>query len=340
MKEFISGLPKAELHLHIEGTLEPELMFTLAKRNKIKLPYRDISEVKAAYQFADLQSFLNIYYQAAQVLINEEDFFDLTWEYIKKITTQNVQHVEIFFDPQTHLKRHIPFETVINGISQALKKAKNEFNLSSHLIACFLRDLSEENALAVFEKVSQYQDKIIGIGLDSAEKNNPPSKFKALYTKAKTLGFHRVAHAGEEGPPAYIWEAIEILDAERIDHGIRCIEDPVLVNFLAAQKIPLTVCPLSNVKLQAVENLKEHPLKILLDKNLCVTINSDDPAYFGGYIDSNFERCTQVLNLKKNELIKLAENSFNASFLDEQSKQNYLMQIQNYLKGSDQDIPT
>ncbi len=336
MKEFISGLPKAELHLHIEGTLEPELMFALAKRNQIKLPFQEISEVKAAYQFADLQSFLKIYYQATQVLLHEEDFFDLTWEYIKKINTQNVQHVEIFFDPQTHLARNVAFETVISGIAHALKKANEEFNISSHVIACFLRDLSEENALSVFEKVCEHQDKIIGIGLDSAERDNPPSKFKELYAKAKSLGFHRVAHAGEEGPPAYIWEAIEILDAQRIDHGIRCIEDPVLVNFLSARKIPLTVCPFSNVKLQVVDALKDHPLKILLEKNLCVTINSDDPAYFGGYIDANYECSAQILDISKNELIKLAENSFNASFLDDQNKQKYLTNIQNYLRGSEQ----
>lgn len=327
MKEFIARLPKAELHLHIEGTLEPELLFALAKKNHIKLPYKSLHEVKNAYRFTNLQSFLDLYYQASQVLIDEEDFYQLTWNYFKKVSPQNVQHVELFFDPQTHLSRQIPFETVLNGIYRGCLRAQQELNISTHIIACFLRDQTEQQALKVFDIVSQHQDKIIGIGLDSAEIGHPPSKFKKLYSLAKSAGFRRVAHAGEEGPPEYIWQAIDILDAERIDHGIRCIEDANLIDYLAATKLPLTVCPLSNVRLKVVKSLKRHPLKQLLDYNLCITINSDDPAYFDGYIDQNFLSATEALNLTKEQLVTVAKNSFLASFLTHSERKPFLAQF-------------
>lgn len=332
MKEFIAHLPKAELHLHIEGTLEPELMFALAKRNNIELPYKNIDEVKQAYQFSNLQSFLDIYYQASKVLIHEEDFYDLTHAYIQKIVKQQVEHVEIFFDPQTHLGNNIPFEIVLQGIHRALLKATQEFNISTHLIACFLRDQSEEDALEVFKKVCQHQDKIIGIGLDSAEKGNPPSKFKKLFEQAKSLGFKRVAHAGEEGPAEYIWEAIQILDTERIDHGVACIKDDQLMDYLAKTQLPLTVCPLSNVKLKVFNLLQQHPLKKMLDANICVTINSDDPAYFGGYINNNFDKAQEALGLSKQQIITLAKNSFTASFITSERKEYYLSKIEEYSK--------
>lgn len=326
MEEIIHNLPKAELHIHIEGTLEPELMFTLAKRNKINLGYSDIGQVKKSYEFTDLQSFLDIYYQASQVLKYEEDFYDLTSAYLKKASQQNVKHVEIFFDPQTHLARKVAFEDVVKGISRALKNAKESLHISSSLILCFLKDLPESSAFEILEKATDYKE-IIGIGLDSTEIGNPPIKFKNLFKKAKQLGLKRVAHAGEEGPPEYIWEALDILDVERIDHGIRCMEDKKLVKFLAAKQIPLTVCPLSNVKLKTVASLRDHPLKKMLQHNLCVTVNSDDPAYFDGYIEENYLNAQKTLELNYDEIIQLAKNSFIASFLPSNEKQKYLASI-------------
>lgn len=317
-------LPKAELHLHIEGTLEPELMFKLAQRNKINLPFNTVEDVKKAYQFSNLQSFLDIYYQGANVLQTQEDFYDLTYAYLTKISNQNVKHIEIFFDPQTHTDRGINFETVINGIYNALETGKKELNITSKIILCFLRHLSEDEAIKTFKKALPFQDKIIGIGLDSSEIGHPPSKFKNVFEMARKEGFLTVAHAGEEGSPEYIWEAINLLKVSRIDHGVRCLEDQKLVEYLKETQIPLTVCPLSNVKLKVFQTMKDHNLKTLLELGLCVTINSDDPAYFGGYLAENFQAIQQDLLLTDEQMYQLARNSFEASFLSQEEKQKFL----------------
>ncbi|WP_107669580.1 adenosine deaminase [Cyanothece sp. BG0011] len=321
MKKIIKNLPKAELHIHIEGSLEPELMVKIAKRNHKKLPFNSVEEAKQAYQFNDLQSFLDIYYQGTNVLCTEEDFYDLTWNYLQKAKEQNICHTEIFFDPQTHTHRGVPFAAIITGISEALKAGKEQLGISSYLILCFLRDLSLESAFATLENAIKYGDKIKAIGLDSAEKNNPPSKFKSVFEKGRAAGFLTVAHAGEEGSSDYIWQAINLLKVSRIDHGVRCIDDPKLVEYLAKMQIPLTVCPLSNVKLKVFNSLEEHNLKILLDQGLCITINSDDPAYFDGYLNENFIGISQALNLTETDLKKLINNSFKASFLDPRDKE-------------------
>ena len=327
MKQFIEQLPKAELHIHIEGSLEPELMFQLAQRNQIKLPYESVAQVRSAYQFHNLESFLEIYYAGAQVLVTEQDFYDLTRAYLQKAASQNIRHVEIFFDPQTHTERGIAFETVLGGIHQALEEAKRDFNLSSHLILCFLRHLSAEAAIATLTQALPYREHIIAVGLDSAERNNPPNKFKAVFERARAEGFLTVAHAGEEGPPAYVWEAIKLLKVSRIDHGVRSIEDPELVDYLVQEQIPLTVCPLSNVKLAVFPSLQKHNLKQLLDLGLCVTINSDDPAYFDGYLVDNFWETQKALNLTAQDLVKLAENSIKASFLETSLKEQLITEI-------------
>ena len=314
IREFIKSLPKAELHLHIEGSLEPELMMKLAKRNNVEIPFNSVEEIKAAYNFSNLQSFLDIYYQGAAVLIQEEDFFDLTWEYLLRAKEDGIVHTEIFFDPQTHTDRGISFETVINGISKALIKAKEELNISSHLIMCFLRHLSEEEAFKTLEMSLPYKHLIKAVGLDSSEVGHPPSKFERVFKAAMEHGYLTVAHAGEEGPTEYIWEAINLLNVKRIDHGVRCTEDEKLVSYLVENKIPLTVCPLSNLKLCVVDHLKDHNLKEMLDMGLHVMVNSDDPAYFGGYLGENFYQCYKELNLSKEDLIKLCENSISASF--------------------------
>jgi len=317
-------LPKAELHLHIEGTLEPELMFKLAQRNKINLPFNTVEDVKKAYQFSNLQSFLDIYYQGANVLQTQEDFYDLTYAYLTKISNQNVKHIEIFFDPQTHTDRGINFETVINGIYNALETGKKELNITSKIILCFLRHLSEDEAIKTLKKALPFQDKIIGIGLDSSEIGHPPSKFKNVFEMARKEGFLTVAHAGEEGSPEYIWEAINLLKVSRIDHGVRCLEDQKLVEYLKETQIPLTVCPLSNVKLKVFQTMKDHNLKTLLELGLCVTVNSDDPAYFGGYLAENFQAIQQDLLLTDEQMYQLARNSFEASFLSQEEKQKFL----------------
>lgn len=314
IRDFIKSLPKAELHLHIEGSLEPELMMKLAKRNNVEIPFNSVEEIKAAYNFSNLQSFLDIYYQGAAVLIQEEDFFDLTWEYLLRAKEDGIVHTEIFFDPQTHTDRGISFETVINGISKALIKAKEELNISSHLIMCFLRHLSEEEAFKTLEMSLPYKHLIKAVGLDSSEVGHPPSKFERVFKAAMEHGYLTVAHAGEEGPTEYIWEAINLLNVKRIDHGVRCTEDEKLVSYLVENKIPLTVCPLSNLKLCVVDHLKDHNLKEMLDMGLHVMVNSDDPAYFGGYLGENFYQCYKELNLSKEDLIKLCENSISASF--------------------------
>jgi len=317
-------LPKAELHLHIEGTLEPELMFKLAQRNKINLPFNTVEDVKKAYQFSNLQSFLDIYYQGANVLQTQEDFYDLTYAYLTKISNQNVKHIEIFFDPQTHTDRGINFETVINGIYNALETGKKELNITSKIILCFLRHLSEDEAIKTLKKALPFQDKIIAIGLDSSEIGHPPSKFKNVFEMARKEGFLTVAHAGEEGSPEYIWEAINLLKVSRIDHGVRCLEDQKLVEYLKETQIPLTVCPLSNVKLKVFQTMKDHNLKTLLELGLCVTVNSDDPAYFGGYLAENFQAIQQDLLLTDEQMYQLARNSFEASFLSQEEKQKFL----------------
>jgi len=319
-------LPKAELHLHIEGTLEPELMFELARRNGVRLPYADAAAVRRAYSFSNLQSFLDVYYRACSVLIHERDFYELTAAYLTRARAQGVRHVEIFFDPQTHTARGVAFETVVGGIGRALTEARRA-GMTSHLIMCFLRDLSADDAMATLEQAFAHTDMIFGVGLDSAEVGNPPEKFREVFERATTAGFRAVAHAGEEGPPDYIWQALDVLGAERIDHGVRCVEDRRLVQRLDADRIPLTVCPFSNVKLRVVDTLEQHPLATMLEHGLCATVNSDDPAYFGGYVGENLAGVAEALRLDDAALVQLARNSFEAAFLDEVSRARYLAEL-------------
>ena len=325
--EFIKKSPKAELHLHIEGTLEPELMLKLAKRNNIQIPFKNIDDVKKAYNFSNLDSFLKIYYEGAKVLIKEQDFFDLTWAYALKCKEDNIVHTEIFFDPQTHTDREVNFDIVINGIYNALKKAEKEFGLSFKIIMCFLRHLDEELGFKVLDQALQHKDKIFGVGLDSSEKGNPPSKFEKLFKKAIEYGFITVAHAGEEGPSKYMWEALNLLNVKRIDHGIQCLKDEKLVEKLVKSQIPLTVCPLSNVKLRVFNKLEDHNLKKMLDRKLMVMINSDDPAYFGGYLNQNLIETQVSLNLSKDDVKTLLVNSFQSSFLNEEKKREWISKI-------------
>ena len=325
--EFIEKTPKAELHLHIEGTLEPDQMFALAKKNNIQIPYKSIEDVKTAYNFNNLDSFLKIYYEAAKVLVKEQDFFDLTWAYALKCKEENIVHTEIFFDPQTHTERGIKFDVVINGIYSALLKAEKQFGLSFKIIMCFLRHLDELPCFRILDQAIVHKEKIFGVGLDSSEMGNPPSKFKRLFKKASENNFIAVAHAGEEGPPKYIWEALELLNVRRIDHGVQCIKDKKLVAELIKSQIPLTVCPLSNIKLKVFKTLKEHNLKKMLDVNLMVMVNSDDPAYFGGYLNQNLIEIQQALNLSESEIKKLIINSFKSSFLTEIQKKDWINKI-------------
>ena len=325
--EFIKKTPKAELHLHIEGTLEPNFLFKLAKKNKIQIPFRSLDEIKSAYNFTNLQSFLDIYYQGANVLINEEDFFDLAWSYLLKCKNDNVVHTEIFFDPQAHTDRGIKFDTVINGIHKALLKAKKEFGISSEIIMCFLRHLDENSAFKTLDQALRHKDKIIGVGLDSSEIAHPPRKFERVFKKAIDNGFLTVAHAGEEAPSEYIWEALNLLKVKRIDHGVQCLIDEKLVKRLKEEQIPLTVCPISNVKLGVFKKLEEHNLKKMLSKELMIMINSDDPAYFGGYVNKNLAESQIALNLSKEEIKKLIINSFKSSFLLENKKQEWIKKI-------------
>ena len=311
----------------IRDRLEPELMFDLAKRNGIKIPYSNVNEVKSAYNFSNLETFLNIYYEGSKVLIKEQDFFDLTWSYAVKCREDNIVHTEIFFDPQAHLSRGVKFETIINGINNALLKANKEFGLTYKIIMCFLRHLDEKSAFKVLDQAIEHKDKIIAVGLDSSEKGNPPSKFKNVFKKAIKEGFLTVAHAGEEGPPEYIWEAINLLEVKRIDHGVQCLKDEKLTKELIKKQIPLTVCPLSNIKLCVFKNLKEHNLKKMLNEGLMVMVNSDDPAYFGGYLNDNLVESQAALNLSKNELKTLIINSFKSSFLSEEKKMQWIKKI-------------
>jgi adenine deaminase len=321
------NLPKAELHLHIEGTLEPELMFELGRRNSVSLPYASIDDVRRAFVFSDLQSFLDLYYTGCAVLLKEQDFYDLTWAYLRRAASQDVRHAEIFFDPQTHTERGVAFDTVISGIHRALEVGRDRLGISSGLILCFLRHLSEAAALRTLEEALPYRRWLLGAGLDSSEVGHPPSKFRAVYERARDAGLRLVAHAGEEGPPEYVWEALDQLKVERIDHGVRCLEDDRLVARLVEEQIALTVCPLSNVKLRLFPDLEHHNLKRLLERGLLVTVNSDDPAYFGGYIAENYAATAAAVGLSAEDLVSLARNSFNASFLTQEQKSAYLDEL-------------
>ncbi len=312
MKQWLNNIPKAELHLHIEGSLEPELMFKLAQRNHIKLPWHSVEALRKAYNFNNLQEFLDLYYQGANVLKTEQDFYDLTWAYLQKCKEQHITHVEPFFDPQTHTDRGVPFAVVISGISQALQDAKQQLGISSGLILSFLRHLSEEAAFATLAEALPYQEHFIAVGLDSSEVGNPPSKFQRVFAKALSEGLMTVAHAGEEGPPEYIWQALDLLKVKRIDHGVRAIEDEKLIERLVAEQIPLTVCPLSNVKLCVFDEMKQHNILELLNKGVKVTVNSDDPAYFGGYLNENFEAMFNHLEMSRAQAEQLITNSFDA----------------------------
>jgi adenine deaminase len=340
MRDLIQKMPKVELHLHIEGSLEPDLMFTLADRNNITLPYTSVDEIRRAYQFTDLQSFLDIYYTGAQVLQTEQDFYDLTWAYLKKAHSQNIRHTEIFFDPETHTDHGIPFDIVINGIQQALLDAEASFHISSNLILCFLRHKSGDisSAWRTLEAALPYKDWIIAVGLDSSEVGHPPERFVEVFDKARAEGFLTVAHAGEEGPPEYVWQALDLLKVKRIDHGVRSEEDPSLIDRLRNEQIPLTVCPLSNTKLHVFEHMREHNLKRLLDAGLCITINSDDPAYFGGYINENYYAIQEALNLSQTDIIQLAQNGINAAFLSPERKRVLSTELAAAVNASDQGI--
>ena len=320
MTSFAQRLPKVELHLHIEGTLEPELMFELAARNGVTLPYASVEALRAAYDFGNLQDFLDLYYQGAAVLQKEQDFFDLAWAYFTRVHRDNVEHAELFFDPQTHTERGIAMGTVIEGLTAACSKAQADLGISSALILCFLRHLSGDAAVQTLRDALPFREHFIGVGLDSSEVGNPPERFQEAFDLAGAEGLHRVAHAGEEGPPAYIWGALDALKVARIDHGVRCLEDPALVKRLAEARIPLTVCPLSNVKLCVFEDLAQHNLPQLLEAGLCATINSDDPAYFGGYMTDNYVQCQQALALSDDQLRLLADNAIEASFASDARK--------------------
>lgn len=328
---FIAALPKAELHLHIEGSLEPELMFALAQRNQISIPFGSVEEVRAAYAFSNLQDFLDIYYQGMGVLHTERDFFELTAAYLARAHADAVRHVEIFFDPQGHTERGIGFETVIAGITRALDEARANYGMTSKLIMCFLRHLSEADAEATLDEAMPWLDRIDGVGLDSSEVGHPPAKFERVFARARGLGLKLVAHAGEEGPPVYVHEALDLLKVDRIDHGNRSLEDPALVARLVTKGMTLTVCPLSNLKLCVVDDMAAHPLKTMLDAGLHATVNSDDPSYFGGYVNANYQAVADALDLSKTELVTLARNSFSGSFLGEDDKARHLAAIDAYV---------
>lgn len=314
--KLIADLPKAELHIHIEGSLEPEMMFTLAQRNGVTLPYADVAAIRAAYQFDCLQDFLDLYYQGMSVLLTKQDFFDLTWAYLLRCQADNVVHTEIFFDPQGHTGRGVAFATAFEGIWSALQQGEQELGISSRVIMCFLRHLDEASALATLEEAMPFLDRIVGVGLDSSEVGHPPRNFQRVFDRAGKLGLKRVAHAGEEGPPEYVWEALDGLKVDRIDHGNRSLEDDDLVARLARKQIPLTVCPQSNLRLAVVKDMRDHPVRDMLGMGLKATINSDDPAYFGGYINDNFIALVEAVDLARDEIIELVRNSFESSFLD------------------------
>ena len=320
----IDRLPKCELHIHIEGSLEPEMMFALAKRNNIALPYDSVDAIRRAYQFAQLQDFLDVYYQGMSVLITEQDFFDLALAYLERAQADNVRHVEMFFDPQGHTSRGVAFETVVNGLHRACRAAQERLGISASLIMCFLRHLDETDAERTLDLALPHTSKIIGVGLDSSERGHPPSKFRNVFRRARDAGFHLFAHAGEEGPPAYVWEAIDVLGVERIDHGNRSLEDAALVSRIAGDRTPLTICPLSNLKLRVVDDLLHHPLRQMMQKDLIVTLNSDDPAYFGGYVADNYRALAQAIALTPQELIAVARNGFTAAMMSDEDRKTQL----------------
>lgn len=332
----VFSLPKAELHIHIEGTFEPELIFECAARHGMQLEYSGIDALRAAYRFTDLASFLKLYYEAMAVLREERDFYDLTIAYLRRAVSQGVRHAEIFFDPQAHDRRGIALDVVVDGICQALRDGERELGITSLLIPCFLRELGAESAAITLEDLLRFRDRFAGVGLDSAEVGNPPSKFAAVFHRAKAEGLRLVCHAGEEGPPEYVWEALEVLEVDRVDHGIRSLEDLRLVEYLRQRRVPLTVCPFSNVRLRAVPSLSMHPLKRMLEAGLMVTCNSDDPAYFGGYVGDNFAKCEDTLRLTTAEVVTLARNSFNASFIGDEAKRAYLDEIDAYVTSKAQ----
>ena len=334
INNFIEGIPKAELHLHIEGTFEPELMFKIAQRNNIPIDYNSIDELKKAYNFNNLQEFLDMYYAGAEVLIHIQDFYDLTWAYLTKVHEQNLIHTEIFFDPQTHTDRGVSFNTVIQGIHSALEDGKEKLGISSKLIMCFLRHLDEAAAFETLNQALPYKNWIAGVGLDSSEMGHPPSKFERVFSKAREEGFITVAHAGEDGPAEYVWEAINLLKVSRIDHGNQSLDDDQLIKHIAEKQIPLTVCPLSNLELKVVNDLKDHPLMKLMEAGLMVTINSDDPAYFGGYVNENYTCIASALNLSKKQITELAKNSIKSSFLPDGDKEKIIMQIEEYYNNN------
>lgn len=332
LQSFIAGLPKCELHLHLEGSFEPEHMFEMARRNQVEIPYSSIEELKKAYQFANLQEFLDIYYAGAQVLLHEADFEELTWRYMQRVHAENTRHVEVFFDPQTHTDRGVAFATAIGGILKGLERARTELGMSASLIMSFLRHLSEKAAFATLEKARPWRAHILGVGLDSSELGNPPSKFERVFAKAREEGYLLMAHAGEEGPADYIREALDLLKVHRIDHGNRCMDDDLLVAELSRKQVPLTLCPLSNEKLQVCPDLSKHPLKNMIKVNLLVSIHSDDPAYFGGYMNANYLAMAEALDLNKDEIIDLAKNAFRSSFLEEAQKEEYLAEVEAYAR--------
>jgi adenosine deaminase len=329
----IDRLPKAELHLHIEGSLEPEMLFELAERNRVTIPFASAAEVRAAYRFSNLQDFLDIYYQGMSVLQTSEDFFDLTWAYLRRARADNVRHVEIFFDPQGHTERGVSFATVLDGIERALQQGEAEFGISYRLIMCFLRHLSEDDALGTLAEAEPYLPRIHGVGLDSSELGHPPSKFQRVFARARELGLHVTAHAGEEGPPEYVHEALDLLKVERIDHGNRALEDPDLTKRIAAEGLTLTVCPLSNLRLCVIEDMVQSPVRRMLDAGLKVTINSDDPAYFGGYVNDNFRAVAHALDLSDAQIVELARNSFTGSFLPPEVQARHLAAIDEAANG-------
>jgi adenosine deaminase len=331
--ELLREMPKAELHIHIEGSLEPEMMFEIGNRNGVALKYASEEDMLRAYDFAGLQSFLDVYYEATKVLLHERDFYDVTWAYLRKATSQGVRHAEIFFDPQAHTHRGVDLGTVITGLHRALRDGERRLGISSHLIMCFLRHLSSEEAMETLCQVLPYREWIVGVGLDSSEVDHPPEDFRAVFEEAGKHGFRKVAHAGEEGPPEYVWQALDDLGATRIDHGVRCVADPKLVERLRAQKVPLTVCPLSNVKLRVVDSIEEHPAKWMLGEGLCVTVNSDDPAYFGGYVADNYLAVRDGLGFDREDFRTVAENSFRASFLDDAEKRRRLHELASYFEA-------
>jgi adenine deaminase len=334
LSAFIAGLPKAELHIHIEGSLEPEMMLALAGRNGVALPYRDVEAVRAAYRFGNLQDFLDLYYRGMSVLRQDQDFYDLAMAYLRRAAAENVRHAEIFFDPQGHTERCIAFKTVIDGLWRALGDGEREFGITASLILCFLRHLDEASAERTLDDAQPWRERIIGVGLDSSEKGHPPSKFQRVFARARGLGLHAVAHAGEEGPADYVRQALDLLQVERIDHGNRALDDPELIARLVRQKMPLTVCPLSNLRLCVVNDLSGHPLKRMLEAGLVATVNSDDPAYFGGYITENLLAAQRALGLGKEEIVTLARNGFAAAFCDEATKQRHLAQLNDYCVSS------